>query len=720
MASEVLSAVFQFAQMVYAANKQVNANKAECNGLASQVQLVMTSVEVFRNHPNIEMSVAIRANLGELQVILREIVEYIQRFSETGTIKKLLLHKSDAAKVEDFYKRLEQQKSNVVLALSVQGTAVHNELMKISAKQELDRAKALAAAAQKDEELRRSQEAHRKEMAEKDEAHRKEAARQAEEHRNQLAAVSEKQDRMLSFVKKQFSNTPPPSAALSSPGFSYGPVVVTPDQVSSPTLPPGSGPVPVQRAVSPTPSSTSVQESTYGNIPAHRDRHVPKVTDTVYQNVPSHAQRSVSPTPPPAEPLYGNLAPPVPPKPMTLGRNFAPSVPGAGIVRSSSNGPSDFGRPAAPSRPTVQGVFQQPSAAAAPTPTPTPPANHVVKVKEKEAAAPRARHPTPQLAVPHTEINLLPEGNGVDPREAHPSANPLLAPPSNAINRRNTMTDMQGDLASASVSLEQYVLRGVLGQGQFTSVTTATPPATAADQRLVAIKRLKRDLTDGELDVFQRELQEVIKISHPLLASIVNVSLTPEHYALVYECIQPGNLTSLLANYDDFPEITWEHKRSILQNIARAMIFLHDRLKKLHLNLKSSNILVDKTMHIWVSDFGFYETRRALRDNAPNRSVPWMAPELLSATSAAAPPTELADVYSFGVIAWELVTRELPYRGQTSDQIIKFVSSGQRLAFPNTPDAAKLQTLISDCWAAQASKRPNFKGVNHAIEKLAK
>ena len=78
-----------------------------------------------------------------------------------------------------------------------------------------------------------------------------------------------------------------------------------------------------------------------------------------------------------------------------------------------------------------------------------------------------------------------------------------------------------------------------------------------------------------------------------------------------------------------------------------------------------------------------------------------MAPELLSGSAYGMP----ADVYSFGVLLWELVTQKTPYGDFTTQfAIIKFVSDGNRLEIPESP----ISGLTAKCWSQDATIRPTF------------
>jgi serine/threonine protein kinase len=87
-----------------------------------------------------------------------------------------------------------------------------------------------------------------------------------------------------------------------------------------------------------------------------------------------------------------------------------------------------------------------------------------------------------------------------------------------------------------------------------------------------------------------------------------------------------------------------------------------------HRDLKSLNLLLDSKWNVKVSDFGLTKFKEDMEKHRPNRSecglagsIHWTAPELINQSPCV--DLALADVYSFGVILWELLTRQQPYAG---------------------------------------------------------
>jgi serine/threonine protein kinase len=123
------------------------------------------------------------------------------------------------------------------------------------------------------------------------------------------------------------------------------------------------------------------------------------------------------------------------------------------------------------------------------------------------------------------------------------------------------------------------------------------------------------------------------------------------------------------------------------------------------MNLTSHNVLVTFHTKTLVSGFGLSKFKSLLRDEGHadgDRRLEWVAPELLSQPSPNVSPTQ-ANVYSFGIILWEILTREHPHR------LTARIASRLQLPFPrhhNLP--VDYLHLIASCWRQFRTERPSF------------
>lgn len=105
---------------------------------------------------------------------------------------------------------------------------------------------------------------------------------------------------------------------------------------------------------------------------------------------------------------------------------------------------------------------------------------------------------------------------------------------------------------------------------------------------------------------------------------------------------------------------------------------------------------------------------------APCMNPRWLAPELLDGNK----PTKSSDIFSFGVIMWELLTFEIPWGSENYWIIVKKLQSGERLKVQHDPNVCPLPTfeqycnLMNQCWEQDESKRPTIENINRALKSI--
>jgi len=160
------------------------------------------------------------------------------------------------------------------------------------------------------------------------------------------------------------------------------------------------------------------------------------------------------------------------------------------------------------------------------------------------------------------------------------------------------------------------------------------------------------------------------------------------------------------ANIDEDRQFRW------VEDIAKGMAHLHNGVgeKKailLHRDLAARNILL-KHGTAQVSDFGMalsHNVRESGSIDALDEYIPvkWMAPESLQENTY----SKKTDVYSYGVVIWEIVTRQVPWRGINMKVILEKTIKGERLPIPS--DCPKsLKDLMEKCWKHDPLQRPQF------------
>lgn len=152
-------------------------------------------------------------------------------------------------------------------------------------------------------------------------------------------------------------------------------------------------------------------------------------------------------------------------------------------------------------------------------------------------------------------------------------------------------------------------------------------------------------------------------------------------------------------------------------DIARGVNYLHHCCPPIvHRDLKSSNLLVDKSWNVKVGDFGLSRLKYGtFLETITGKGTPqWMAPEVLRNE----PSDEKSDVYSYGVVLWELVTEKIPWEHLNSMQVIGAVGfMNQRLEIPNDVDA-RWASIIESCFQSEPKNRPTFQELLERLKDL--
>jgi serine/threonine protein kinase len=253
------------------------------------------------------------------------------------------------------------------------------------------------------------------------------------------------------------------------------------------------------------------------------------------------------------------------------------------------------------------------------------------------------------------------------------------------------------------IPFDQVKLGKFLAKGAFGFVYEAE-----WKEKKVAVKRL----TDEQ--EYKHEARIMIGLDHQnivkLLAITLKRQLEVQHYYLVMELMEGGDLRTYLLSEE---KISWELRKEIAKDILRALAFLHNQTPSvLHRDLKSSNILLTKTKQAKIADFGMsrFDTDRVKDKNIG--TISWRAPELLK---KGASYSKEADVYSAGVILWQLLARVTPFKGKDLQYIEECTSQGKRDPIP-TNYPLSFQQIIKRCWDLNPTNRPTAMQAMQSLE----
>jgi len=160
--------------------------------------------------------------------------------------------------------------------------------------------------------------------------------------------------------------------------------------------------------------------------------------------------------------------------------------------------------------------------------------------------------------------------------------------------------------------------------------------------------------------------------------------------------------------------LTFKQKLSFSINTAEGMLFLHSHKPPIiHRDLKTQNLMVDKNFKVKVGDFGVSRVLDVEATMTYVGSVHICAPEVIQNKNY----TEKADIYSFAICLWEIMTQKQVYAGMGAYEILdKVVHRDLRPTLDDIPLA--MAELISDCWDTEPNHRPNFDQILPRLKKM--
>jgi len=225
----------------------------------------------------------------------------------------------------------------------------------------------------------------------------------------------------------------------------------------------------------------------------------------------------------------------------------------------------------------------------------------------------------------------------------------------------------------------------------------------------VAVKVMTDPDSKAARDSFANEMRAMSHLRHPNVVLFMAACTKPPNMCIVMEHMALGSLFDLLHN-ELVPELPYGLRVKLAYQAAKGMHFLHSS-GIVHRDLKSLNLLLDNKWNVKVADFGLTKFKSSIRDNetALEGSVPWMAPEILADEHGI--DYTLGDVYAFGVVLWEIHTREEPYAGETAAKVaVAVIRKNARPGEPvprNEHEALYIE-LLEECWLRDPTLRPVF------------
>ena len=270
-------------------------------------------------------------------------------------------------------------------------------------------------------------------------------------------------------------------------------------------------------------------------------------------------------------------------------------------------------------------------------------------------------------------------------------------------------------LSKCKIDLGDYSIVKELNSGSYGRVflvkdnTTEKPYAA----KVIDSERTTKMLVNREIGIF-------LRMKHPTIVKFFGYSLTDfeeeENVTLILQYAAKGSLEKLISNAQKkIPQISFDNTilQKILIGVARGMMYLHEH-RVIHRDLKPANILLDDNYEPHISDFG---TSKFLINDAYLQTeyvgtLIYMAPEVFDEGDY----NGKADVFSFGILMYEVLTRSKPYseilrKGFSCSQFRKKIKKEHYRPKFETKVKTSLQNLIEECWSDDPKDRPTFEEI---------
>ncbi|XP_065841535.1 putative mitogen-activated protein kinase kinase kinase 7-like isoform X2 [Oscarella lobularis] len=277
-----------------------------------------------------------------------------------------------------------------------------------------------------------------------------------------------------------------------------------------------------------------------------------------------------------------------------------------------------------------------------------------------------------------------------------------------------------------------------LGCGSFAEVYKASMRSTG---QVVAAKVLFRQngrrgrLQKDEIKSLRKEAAILFQVqNHPNIIQLIGICEAPRHYALLLEFMSDGNLDTVLHSTSDKDVDSWKTRIDMAYQISNGMNHLHSLDPPIiHRDLKPQNVLLRKEERFYtckITDFGLSKMKGmtttthdiSSSDYTPAGTVLYIAHEGYSTDYN--PTAELRmklDIYSFGVILWEIRERRRPWDGKTDKRVLHHLAStGKALPVAKNPCPFGYEDLGQKCISYEPESRPSFHQISISLQDIGR
>ena len=294
---------------------------------------------------------------------------------------------------------------------------------------------------------------------------------------------------------------------------------------------------------------------------------------------------------------------------------------------------------------------------------------------------------------------------------------------------------VRASLAKLEFPVSRVEFLDPLGEGYFGKVFKGRAVGILADEKttLVAVKTLKEGATSQSQRDFEHESCLLSEFQHDNIVQLLGVSMLEEPQCMIFEFMEHGDLNKFLHEHSpdellykiktaeiegtEPPDtLTTEDLVSVSMQVASGMTYLSER-HYVHRDLATRNCLVGGELIVKIADFGMsqdiYSTDYYRVGDHAMLPVRWMPPEAIIYGKF----TVESDVWSFGVVMWEVFTYAMqPYYGLSNEEVVERVRRGSTLERPdNCP--GEIYDMMKRCWIKEPFNRPAFAVLEHYLRK---
>ncbi|MFT7809700.1 ephrin type-A receptor 3-like [Arapaima gigas] len=266
------------------------------------------------------------------------------------------------------------------------------------------------------------------------------------------------------------------------------------------------------------------------------------------------------------------------------------------------------------------------------------------------------------------------------------------------------------------IDVSNIRIERVIGAGEFGEVCSGLLKLPNKREICVAIKSLKAGYSEQQRRDFLSEASIMGQFDHPNIIHLEGVVTKCKPVMIITEFMENGSLDTFLKKHDG--QFTIIQLLGMMRGIAAGMKYLSD-MNYVHRDLAARNILVNCNLVCKVSDFGLSrvledDPEAAYTTRGGKIPIRWTSPEAIAYRKF----TSASDVWSYGIVMWEVVSYgERPYWEMSNQDVIKAIDEGYRLPAPMDCPVV-LHQLMLDCWEKGRSDRPKFGQIVNTLDQF--